>query len=467
MRKFIFTILHIGLTPQLSFSQIRNLRIVNGISVLIILMSIPYAIPAFLATSWVEIKKVILINIVSTLPAFIVIYFNYRKKYFLAIFFLIIFFTFFLSLLPFITGRYGGSHLALTSVLVGTVLLLENRWLSIFLFILTYFAFAGANIAQSPDNYFQVEVDYLTFTIGVFVNGFLLYYAIYAFKTESQQYQSQLENQKEEIQTINDELSQTNQLISDSILYAERIQQAILPENSQIGHFLESFFIFFKPKDIVSGDFYSFYPLTEKQVIVIVGDCTGHGVPGAMMSMLATNLLDQIILEKEIYEPSLILEELHKAVRKALRQNTNQNQDGLDIGICQIDLQNQSLIFAGATQNLIYIQNQQIAELKGNRRNIGGGSVYASETPFLSQKLTWTAQNPIAFYLSSDGYKDQFGGKQKKKITTEGFKKLLYQIHTLSPEAQKQAMEQYITHWKNESQEEQTDDLTVWGIVLA
>lgn len=245
----------------------------------------------------------------------------------------------------------------------------------------------------------------------------------------------------------------------DSILYAKRIQEAILPLMSKIKSAIPESFVFHLPRDIVSGDFYWFTKQKNKVFIASV-DCTGHGVPGAFMSMIGTVLLDDIVEKKGVYEPDEILNELHLDVVKALKQNKREkaSKDGMDIALCVLDFENETLSFAGAFRPLIQIKkNGEVNRIKSNSAPIGG---FSRNVPkFVKHELPLVKGD--TYYIYSDGYADQFGGEQNRKYMTRNFRNLLQKISQLPIEDQKQRLESEFHTWRGTN--EQVDDVLVIG----
>ncbi len=261
---------------------------------------------------------------------------------------------------------------------------------------------------------------------------------------------SQIEKEREKFNTLYNELK-------SSINYAKRIQDASLPNPNIISWFLNDFFVLFRPKDVVSGDFYWFGQKKEK-IILIAADCTGHGVPGAFMALIGNNLLNRIINIFGVISPELILYELHKDIRQTLKQQDTDNRDGMDISICVIDIGKETLEFAGANNPLYYIQNNELQVIKGDRKSIGGMQL---EDERIFTKTVIDVSIPTVFYLFSDGYVDQFGGKENKKFLSKQFKELLLQIYQEPMAEQQQILENSFIQWKGESK--QTDDILVIG----
>jgi len=258
------------------------------------------------------------------------------------------------------------------------------------------------------------------------------------------------------------ELNIKNKNLKDSIIYAQRIQEAILPVPELFNNTFkdDGYFILLKPRDIVSGDFYFLHEQHNK-IIVSAIDCTGHGVPGAFMSMIADQLLYEIIVEKQIFEPDLILNHLHLEIRRALKQEEYNNRDGMDMSLLLIDKENKKVAFAGAKNPLIYFQNQQFHEIKANPRPIGGEQ---AEKERIFTKHMIDVSVPTTLYMFSDGYQDQFGGPRGKKFMYAQFKSLLSEIHLNQMPVQKTMLNEALEQWRLTSNQEQIDDVLVMGI---
>lgn len=256
-------------------------------------------------------------------------------------------------------------------------------------------------------------------------------------------------------------LKDKNKKITDSINYASRIQESILPSDSEIKKQLPESFVFFKPRDVVSGDFYWLSTIKEKIIIACV-DCTGHGVPGAFMSLIGNTLLNEIVNEKEIIDPSLILKQLHIGIVKAMHQNSDrvQSKDGMEMSLCVIDNKAKVIEFAGAMNPLYVVMDNVVNVVKPDVRGVGGESSVAKEIEFTNQKIQ--IQKNMLVYLFTDGYMDQFGGLENKKFNIPNFKKLLLEIQSWDMEKQKEVIEETIQKWKGNYR--QIDDMLVIGI---
>jgi serine phosphatase RsbU (regulator of sigma subunit)/ligand-binding sensor domain-containing protein len=287
-----------------------------------------------------------------------------------------------------------------------------------------------------------------------------------------------IKNQTAELQKQKDEIEHKNKEITDSIYYAKRIQDAIMPSNEYIKNMFMDSFVFFKPKDIVSGDFY-WANLRENNAILTAVDCTGHGVPGAFMSMMGNDYLSDIIVDSKVNDPAEILNRLRSGIIKALKQRgeSGESKDGMDMSLVNINKDNLVLEYAGAN-NPIYIVrnknnpeiansivysedkvNQCLYEIKGNKFPVG---IHMGTTlqPFTKHQIQLLKGDVI--YLFSDGFADQFGGPSGKKLKYNQFKKFILESMFLTMEEQKIYLEQKLLEWQGEL--EQVDDVLVIGV---
>jgi serine phosphatase RsbU (regulator of sigma subunit) len=263
-----------------------------------------------------------------------------------------------------------------------------------------------------------------------------------------------------ELKNAFDKIAIKNNEILQSIRYAQNIQSALLPPRDLLNSILPEYFILYMPKDIVSGDFYYANKIGEKLFVAAV-DCTGHGVPGAFMSMLGHTFLNEIISMAPQLSASEILERLRSMVIDSLRQdaeNETSTKDGMDISFCIIDYQTKIIQYAGAFNSLIVIQNNELNEIKADRMPIG---IYNGNTiPFTNHTIKFEVG--MSLFLCSDGYSDQFGGPDFKKFMQKNLRDFLLEIHTLPMPKQQELLEKTITDWKGSI--EQTDDILVMGL---
>jgi len=254
------------------------------------------------------------------------------------------------------------------------------------------------------------------------------------------------------------ELEFKNKNLTDSLIYAQRIQDALLPSEAYFRKHFRDSFIFFKPKDIVSGDFYWIGEKGDK-IFVVAADCTGHGVPGALMSVIGMEIIGKAINEVNIESPSQILEILSKALEKTFTSEKNIGtiiRDGMDIGLCQIDKLQKKMVFAGAFFPLYLIRDNSLTEIKGDKISIG---LNPKGIPYTDNEID-LMENDI-FYIFSDGYIDQFGGSENKKFMYRRFRFLLTKIHSFSVEDQKSILEEEFRGWMGSNV--QVDDIMVIG----
>ena len=265
-----------------------------------------------------------------------------------------------------------------------------------------------------------------------------------------------------EVVQKNNELDEKNKEITASIRYAKRIQDAILPPDDFVRTCLPKTFVLYKPKDIVSGDFYWVSDKKDKVLFAAV-DCTGHGVPGAFMSIVGHNLLEQIVTEHELTQPAAILDELNKSVSDTLRQSKVDEsvKDGMDITLCCFDRTTNEIHFAGAFNPLFLIRNKELTEIKGDKFPIGNLKI-GEQKKFTNHTIQ--LQKGDTIYIFSDGYADQFGGPFGKKFKYKAFKQLLIDIQPLNMEEQQNALNKNIEEWKGNM--EQVDDILIIGTRL-
>jgi serine phosphatase RsbU (regulator of sigma subunit) len=271
-----------------------------------------------------------------------------------------------------------------------------------------------------------------------------------------------VEDQKAVVEIQKEQVEEKNKNITDSINYARRIQNALLQSENEVKLFLPDYFILFKPKDIVSGDFYWFF---EKQgtLYFSVVDCTGHGVPGAFMSMLGMNFLNDILQTEEVPSPAYILNRLSEKVVERLKQKNinSQTKDGMDMALCSLSENKNKLQFSGANNPLIIIRDKQIIEIGGDRIPIGHQGLEEAEE--FTTKVT-DIQKGDCIYLFSDGYTDQFGGEKGKKFKSKQLYEKLAEINKESMSEQKNILERTFEDWRGNM--EQIDDVCIIGIRL-
>jgi serine phosphatase RsbU (regulator of sigma subunit) len=307
-------------------------------------------------------------------------------------------------------------------------------------------------------------------TIGIFVFLFFQSFVIANrfsrafFQAEylSKNLERKVKERTEALEEQNKVIAQINEGMVSSIQYAKRIQEALLPQRQSLREIFPEHFVFYRPRDIVSGDFYWCIRKANKAYMAVV-DCTGHGVPGALMSMLGFASLNYIASQSEALPPEEMLRQLDEQVRAALNQegdSQNKNYDGMVVALACLELDTLALRFAGAERTLLWIRDGELKEIPSSRHIIGG-NFEQQQKHFFGHTLQLRPQDRL--YMFTDGYPDQFGGSPKKrKFSTRKFKDLLLQIHLLPMEAQRLALEQGMQHWQGAYS--QIDDMLVVGL---
>ncbi len=263
---------------------------------------------------------------------------------------------------------------------------------------------------------------------------------------------------KAEIQKQRDEIEKQRKSLTDSIRYAGNIQKAILPSNEIFQRILPNSFVLFRPRDIVSGDFF-WISKKEHRVVVVAGDCTGHGVPGAFMSILGITYLNEITSKDDIPPANRILNILREKIMKALHQTGDEfeQRDGMDLALYIVDYENRELQFSGANNPLYLIRKNSLIEYKGDRMPIG---INASEEKSFKKNVI-PLENNDSMYIFTDGYADQFGGPEGKKLKYRKFRQTLMNIQKLSIKSQKDKLWNEFLAWKG--QHDQVDDVLIIG----
>lgn len=293
----------------------------------------------------------------------------------------------------------------------------------------------------------------------VFVGGFLfmIILAYVIFKSYQRKKRTNVILTKQR-----DQITQQNTIITDSIEYARRIQSALFPQKKFMNKVLKDYFIYMKPKNIVSGDFY-WVSEKEDKLIIAVSDCTGHGVPGAFMSMLGIAFLNEIVNKNEKIYANEILDQLRENIIDALHQEygVRGSKDGMDMALCVIDKKTLKMQYAGAYNSVFVIRNKEMFELKADKMPIGIHAIKVNKG-FTNQDLDLEKNDII--YLFSDGYIDQFGGEKGMKFKQKSFKEILVKISDKSLDMQKNEIEKTMKEWQGELS--QLDDMMIMGVKI-
>jgi serine phosphatase RsbU (regulator of sigma subunit) len=354
-----------------------------------------------------------------------------------------------------LVGKGINNHVAMIPIMLfGMILFKKTRdklivfcLSSAFYFALIYFQDIVEPVVEIT-NENRENFTHVFYMLSLLITFLLGYY----FLNINKEYEKIVLEQK-------DHLAEKNKEITDSINYAKRIQQAKLPDKNEIKDSLKESFILFKPKDIVSGDFYFFHRKADV-CFIAAADCTGHGVPGALMSMVASEQLNDAVRQSS--GVSEILNLVNKGMKLSLRQtaSADSTRDGMDIILCKIDPSARAISYAAANRPLWIIRNGQtsVEEIKATKKAIGGFT--EDEQQFEIHQLQLMKGDTI--YLFTDGYADQFSGTDSKKLTTKKFRELLLSYQNLAMPEQEKSLNTFIDNWKGNS--EQVDDILIIGI---
>ncbi len=318
-------------------------------------------------------------------------------------------------------------------------------------------------------NRMEVKTPVLQTRIAYFIYGIIIIFLVYflvQYRTKSLRKANQILIEKDiasrEVEKQRRELAIKNKNITSSIQYAKKIQEALLPSDVMFKKLLPDSFILFKPKDIVSGDFYW---ITERnnKVFVSAVDCTGHGVPGAFMSLIGFKILENIIKVQSIEKPSEILNILSMGIENTFHRDEEDYllKDGMDLAFCAFDRNKKQLEYAGAFNPLYLIRDNKLIETRADRFSIGLKHELNTQNEYTNHSVSIKKGDMI--YLFSDGYPDQFGGPNGKKFMYRRFRHMLLTIHKLPLQEQKDFLEKSIETWKGDKYD-QVDDILVIGI---
>jgi phosphoserine phosphatase RsbU/P len=330
----------------------------------------------------------------------------------------------------------------------------------------------NGNLRERAEVVGNNEITRLSEKFNMMISQLESYY--YELEEKVKERTIKIEKQKEEIESQRDtlalknvqlneaytEIEEQKKHIMDSIYYARRIQTAILPSFALLDRYIKNYFIFYLPKDIVSGDFYWMHQ-TGNLVMLAAVDCTGHGVPGAFMSIVGFNQLNYAVNVQKARKASDILDELNRGVIQTLNENTGETsiKDGMDMSLCVLDLKNNKMDFAGANNPILLVRDNKLIKYKGDRFPIGA-FVENQSQQFTNNEIRLNEGDMI--YMFSDGYADQFGGPENKKFFIRRFEQLLLEISSGSMEEQKEILKNTLYEWMGNNS--QVDDILVIGI---
>ncbi len=295
-------------------------------------------------------------------------------------------------------------------------------------------------------------------TLSVAIFSILLIQTRYNLNKKATIARLALEESNKELVIQKDLVEEKSQDIIESIEYAQNIQEAILPNQEAIGEVFKDHFVLYLPKDIVSGDFYWFKHFGDVSILAAV-DCTGHGVPGAFMSMIGNTLMNKVISDERNFDPGTILNTLRKEVIDSLKQGNGKSSDSMDMALIAVNHETGTISFAGANNPLILVRDKDVQIIKGDKMPIGTHYVLENE-PFTTHTMEF--QEGDCVYLISDGFPDQFGGARDKKYSMRRFRDLLLQVNHAPMERQLEILNKSFNEWKGT--QSQIDDVLVIGV---
>lgn len=356
--------------------------------------------------------------------------------------------------------------LPISTLLMYVFLILHSRNLFIIGLVISGFYFFRITTFYDFDFDFTYTLGLILLTIntlGVYITRYLAVARRneYLRILEIEKLNRGLQEENEERKSIQDKLIFTYSELTDSLRYANHLQMAMLPDPSILNKYFKEYFVFYKPCEIVSGDFY-WFSAQKNKIVIAAADCTGHGIRAAFMSIVGITFLDDIVINKKITDAHEILNQLKEQVIKNLRQSGTQQtaHDGMDIAICVIDTKNMEMQYAGAYNPLVIIRNENLIEYKGDRMPI---SYYFAAKPSFTNHVIPLQEND-RFYLFTDGYADQFGGQKNKKYTYRRLKRELLIHSQQSMDSQRDLLMNTHLAWKESYA--QTDDIVFLGFKI-
>jgi serine phosphatase RsbU (regulator of sigma subunit) len=438
----------IGLREGEDITQFREVILMNRVLNIMLLVLIIY-VPLEIFLNGTELVPYVVIMIVLSALSMVFHHYRFFKT---ARYYLFTVGTLFITSMGLVVGKDVGNFVALIPiVLIGVMLFKTNTErvvifiMLVVLYLLQHYLFGIIKplYTISPEN---TE----TFSMIFFVLAMLLtFIAGYYLMSTNREYEDIIIQQKEKMESKNKE-------ITDSINYAKRIQAAILPTDNTFRTHLPDSFVLYKPKDIVAGDFYW---LEKKNDLIIfaAADCTGHGVPGAMVSVICNNALNRSVREFNLTDPAQILNKTREIIISEFEKSDDEVKDGMDISLCCYNPVTKQLVWAGANNPLWVVNEEGLTEYKANKQPIGK---FYDPKPYTSHTLHLKKNDQI--FIFTDGYQDQFGGPKGKKFKASSLKSLILSLRDKQTGEQKEIIENTFENWKGFL--EQIDDVCVIGV---
>lgn len=440
----------IGLREGEDALKFREVILLNRILVVMFGIMICY-IPAEIYLNGVKMVPAVLLMLVL---AMLTLVFNYYRLFRLGHFYLYSVTTVFIIVMGLVVGKTVANYVILIPVVLLATILFKTKAERIMMFLITVALYLVqvklftvvepiADISEENQSAFAI-IFFILAMLFTFVTGFY-------FLGINKEYENIIVLQKENLEVKNKE-------ITDSITYAKRIQTAILPPDSTIKKYLKDNFILYLPKDVVAGDFYWLEHMNGI-VLFAAADCTGHGVPGAMVSVVCNNALNRSVREEGLTDPGKILDRTREIIIHEFGKSNEDVKDGMDISLCALSTKTLELKWAGANNPLWYVRNSELLEIKPDKQPIGQ---YLSSNPFTTHTIKLQVDDVL--YVATDGYQDQFGGEKGKKFKASHLKQLLVSLHSKPLEKQKEEIATSFTKWKGKN--EQVDDVCIIGVKI-
>ena len=450
MRNILHSITHIGVTPDLPFNQQNKIRIFNVACLTVIIICTFFTFLGLYQQRYLGAIAPMSQVVLLIISFFIV----HKRNYAFAFHSGLITGLIFLCIYAFLFGERSHTHIYLVFMPVGAIIFFDTKRTIVLYFIVCVLLLTCSKLIFSlfePVYAYNSLIDIIGWTNYAFVS-FLIFMGVKQFKLENTAF-----NQEINLQRL--QLKEKNKDITDSFHYAQRIQKALMASNHLLNKKLPSYFVMYMPKDIVSGDFY-WAEESDGRFLLAICDCTGHGVPGAFMSLLNITKLNETVREKKITRPDLVFNQVREDIIKALNPEGTQEEgrDGMDASFCSFDFDNLRLEYACANNPVWVLRNDTLIESRFDKMPVGmyGGP----KTDFTLHSLD--LQKGDTIYLFTDGYADQFGGPKGKKFKYAQLKETILSIHKSPLKEQQQILHKVIESWKGKL--DQVDDILVVGI---
>ncbi|MGZ3863017.1 MAG: PP2C family protein-serine/threonine phosphatase [Bacteroidia bacterium] len=448
MKEFYHKLVNTGIHPETPFALRHKLRVFNTANFFIFLISVFYSL--------IGIRNGFYFGVTATVYSAVSIAAGFwlvkKGRYVFAFHFTMIYGLIFISAFTYLFGGENNSHYYLIFLPLACNILFDSaRTTFAYVCVIALVLMGNVFFMDNYKPYYTIprELHYFGYPNIVFI-CVLVYLGVRLFKLENVRYAKTIEEQRHILEEKNHE-------ITDSINYAQKIQSALIPsEEDFVSHFNEAF-VYFKPKDIVSGDFYWASKKGDK-VFFAVADCTGHGVPGGFMTMLGISFLDEIINEKNVTRPDEILNNLRDRIITTLKQTgaAGESKDGMDVVVCCLDRSANTLLYAGANNSVYVVSNDSMNEFKADKQPCGFNHVLK---PFTVTEIK--LQQGDCIYAFSDGYADQFGGEKGKKFKYRQLEQILLRSNA-DFRSQKKLLAESFDNWKGDL--EQVDDILLVGV---